>query len=334
MDEEAALWQAIHDAPTDEAPWLVLADWLEENDDPLRAELFRTTLALRRGAAGARRARLEARQRELLAAGVRPAVPEVVNSVGMRLVLVPPGTFWMGSPEHEELRSPDEGPRRQVTISRAFYLGACPVTQEQFQRVTRRNPSHFSAAGGGRSAVKGLDTQAFPVESVSWEEAVAFCARLSGRREEKKAGRAYRLPTEAEWEHACRAFVAADTYHFGPALSSAEANIDDSRQAGKAPRGRSLHRTCAVGSYPPNALGLFDLHGNVDEWCSDWYAPGYYANAPERDPPGPAAGDRRAVRGGSWLFPAAYSRTACRGGFGPRERRVVVGLRVACTVGR
>jgi uncharacterized protein (TIGR02996 family) len=319
MDEEVALWQAVHDNPADEGPWLVLADWLEEHDDPLRAELFRVTLTLRLCSTKGREAALEQRQRELLAAGVLPAVPELVNSIGMRFVLIPPGTFWMGSPE-EEGREEREGPLHEVEISRPFYLGAGTVTQEQYQRVIGSNPSWFHAGGGGKNDVVGLDTSNFPVEEVSWEDAVAFCQKLSALPEEKKAGRLYRLPTEAEWEYSCRGGASSSTpFHVGASLSPTQANFDET----------SLGRPCPVGSYPANAFGLYDMHGNVWEWCSDWDGEGYHAASPRCDPTGPSGGAFRVYRGGGWISFSGACRSACRGALDTAHRDRSTGFRVA-----
>jgi uncharacterized protein (TIGR02996 family) len=329
--DEAALWQAIHDAPADERAWLVMADWLEEHDDPLRAELFRITLALRLRSDEAHRLALEARQRELLAAGVRPAVPEVVNSVGMRLALIPAGTFWMGSTDFELTSSGAEGPRHEVELTRPYYLGVFAVTQEQFQRVLGNNPSHFCASGEGRKKVKGLDSSTFPVDSVTWNRAVTFCRKLSTRPEEKKAGRVYRLPTEAEWEHACRAGAADAPFHFGASLSSRQANFNGKEPSRGAPQGPYLSRTCPVGSYPPNAFGLYDMHGNVAEHCHDWGGENY-PDGPRKDPQGPGPSHTHVLRGGSWGYSGRSCRTASRDGISPRGRNAVVGFRVACVL--
>ena len=144
---------------------------------------------------------------------------EITNSIGMKLVLIPPGEFMMGSPKElieEELKRPDndqwykehlpgEGPQHRVRITRPFYLGTYLVTQEEYQRVMGTNPSEFSATGKGKDKVAGQDTKRFPVENVSWDDAVEFCRKLSEMPEEKAAGRTYRLPSEAQWEYACRA---------------------------------------------------------------------------------------------------------------------------------
>src|SRR5262249_42061444 len=132
--------------------------------------------------------------------------------------------------------------------------GACPVTQAEYQRVTGANPSYFSPKGGGKSQVKGLETATSPVDSVSWEDATAFCRKLSGLPGEKQAGRVYRLPTEAEWEYSCRGGATASTpFHCGSSLCPTQANFDGDYPCGGADKGPSLGRTCAVGSYAPNA---------------------------------------------------------------------------------
>jgi uncharacterized protein (TIGR02996 family) len=323
MGDEAALWQAILAEPADERAWLVMADWLEENDDPPRAELFRTTLTLRLRSDEAHRPALEERQRELLAAGVRPAVPEVVNSIGMRFVLVPPGTFWMGSPERDVHRDNPECPRHEVEITRPFALGAFPVTQRQFESVLHHNPSRFCATGAGKDAVRGLDTASLPVDSVIYAEAVSFCEALSKLPEEKNAGRAYRLPTEAEWEYACRAGTSA-RWSFG----DREADLKDHGWF----RDNAGGTTHPVGQKLPSAWGLYDLYGNVAEFCHDWKDDRYYARSPRKDPPGPKQGHSRSLRGGAHSYGPEYCRTAYRDAIMPAGRNPVVGFRALCVL--
>src|SRR5262249_17467269 len=150
---------------------------------------------------------------------------QVANLLGMKFVLVPAGTFVMGSPPDEAGRSADEGPQHEVTITRAFYLSIYPVTQAQYQRVLRTNPSHFCRSGRGKELVKDLDPQTLPVERVTWGNAVVFCRKLSEWPEEQRQGRKYRLPTEAEWEYACRG-DSIQPFHLGLSLSSTLANFD------------------------------------------------------------------------------------------------------------
>jgi uncharacterized protein (TIGR02996 family) len=328
MDTEEALLLALHANPADEVAWLALADRLEEAADP-RAELLRLHRELRRAPQGGGHRRAEARVRELLDAGVRPCVPRLRNSIGMELVLIPPGQFVMGSPPDEEGRRDDET-QREVASTRPFYLGAFPVTQEEYQNVTGTSPSYFSTGGDGAGSVKGLDTRRFPVEQVSWDDAVAFCKKLSAMPAETRSGRKYRLPTEAEWEYSCRGGArSSEPFHFGASLSSTQANFNGNYPYGAAHKGPYLARTSEVGSYKPNAFGLYDLHGNVWEWCSDWYEPGYYATSPAKDPSGPPRGSGRVLRGGNWYNPGQYCRSAIRDRYAPAYRNDHLGFRVA-----
>jgi formylglycine-generating enzyme required for sulfatase activity len=257
----------------------------------------------------------------------------LTNSLGMKFVLIPAGTFRMGSPANEQGRSPDEGPVHDVSITRAFFLGVYPVTQEQFQRLMGTNPSHFCRAGRGRDSVKGEDTHLFPVEKVTWGSAVAFCRKLSELPEEAGRGRSYRLPTDAEWEYACRAGKDGEPFHFGASLSAAQANFDGSQPYGRAASvGAYLKHPTAVGSYPPNDFGLFDMHGNVWEWCSDWYAEDYYGHSPAEDPQGPESGQQRVLRGGCWSSSAANCRSAYRGRSEPGNHVYRFGMRVLLEV--
>jgi uncharacterized protein (TIGR02996 family) len=331
METEPGLLAALHADPSDRACWLALTDWLEESDQLDRAEVLRLRLGLQ-NLQTADRFEREQRMRLLLDRGMRPVVPILTNSVGLSLALIPPGVFWMGSPVGEPGRHTDEHPRHQVEITRAFYLGIHPVTQEQYQRVTGKSPSHFSATGDGAPLVCGIDTAHFPVERVSRDDATAFCRLLSERPEERAAGRVYRLPTEAEWEYACRAGTTS-AFHYGDVLTSDRANIDGNLPEGEARSGRSLGRTCPVGSYPPNAFGLHDMHGNVWEWCSDWFDEDYYSRSPARDPLGPPTGSQRVLRGGGWFYGAHICRSAYRYGYEPDARHHDFGLRVAMTAG-
>lgn len=262
---------------------------------------------------------------------LRAQADGITNSVGMKLVPIPSGTFMMGSPRSEEERDAKEL-RHEVTITSPFYLGAYEVTQQQWTQVmpdSERNPAVFSKGNGGGPE--------HPVENVSWEAANEFCQQLSARAEEKTAGRRYRLPTEAEWEYACRAGTTT-AFHFGNSLSSQQANFNGHYPYGDAEPGPYLRRTAQVGSYPPNAFGLYDMHGNVAEWCSDWYDPQYYENSPGEDPLGPPFGvlsdgfDRfyLVVRGGSWLDDARACRSAYRYRAMARTPNRLVGFRVVC----
>jgi formylglycine-generating enzyme required for sulfatase activity len=218
-----------------------------------------------------------------------------------------------------------------VELTRPYYLGVFAVTQEQFQRVLGNNPSHFCASGPGRTIVQGLDTSTFPVDSVTWNRAVAFCRKLSKLPEEKKAGRFYRLPTEAEWEHACRAGAADAPFHFGASLGWEQANFRADEPYGGAAKGPTLGRPCPVGSYAPNAFGLYDMHGNVCDHCHDWGGEAY-PNGPRKDPEGTGPSATHVLRGGSWQYRGASLRTAYRDGISPTGRNNVVGFRVACVL--
>jgi formylglycine-generating enzyme required for sulfatase activity len=211
-----------------------------------------------------------------------------------------------------------------------LWLGVYPVTQAEHERVMGSNPSWFSASGGGKEKVRGQDTTRFPVECVSWEEAEAFCQKLTELPEEMRRGRLYRLPTEAEWEYSCRGGALSSTpFHFGAILSSTQANFDGRYPYGGADEGPYLERTKAVGSYPANGFGLFDLHGNVWEWCADWYSADYYTQSPRQDPPGPSEGSDRVIRGGSWNSRGQHCRSALRIRSEPAGRYGSLGFRVA-----
>ena len=236
---------------------------------------------------------------------------ELTNSIGMKLVLIPKGTFMMGSPESEEDRDTDEL-QHEVTLSKDFYLGVTEVTQAQYEKVMGKNPSYFQGV-----EVQGGSSQ-HPVEMVSWEDAVEFCKKLSGLPEEKAAGRVYRLPTEAEWEYAFRA-GSKTAYSFGESSKS----LGDYAWFD----GNSNGQTHPVGKKKANAWGLYDMHGNVWEWCSDWY--GDYTKGAVSDPTGAREGALRVDRGGSWNDGAAVCRSADRGRKYPSSRSLDNGFRVA-----
>ncbi|OWK40434.1 SUMF1/EgtB/PvdO family nonheme iron enzyme [Fimbriiglobus ruber] len=244
----------------------------------------------------------------------------VTNSVGLTFALIQPGTFAMGAPDDEPGRRSHDGPLRDVKISRPFYLSVFPVTQSQYEQVCRANPSHFTAARGG-----GPD---HPVESVRYHDAELFCTALEGLSEEERLGRAYRLPTEAEWEYACRAGTKGPFYT-GERMSQKDAHI-----AGTGPGGKviSPEKTAPVGSYSPNPWGLYDMCGNVQEWTQDWYDEHYYHDAPRCDPQGPDRGKVKTTRGGCWMMTAGDCRSAARRPQGPDNPSNVVGFRVILVV--
>jgi formylglycine-generating enzyme required for sulfatase activity len=257
---------------------------------------------------------------------------EITNSIGMKLVYIPPGKFVMGTPkaeidhlkkEHKENRFDNEGPQHEVEISKGFYLGKYEVTQGEYLAVMEKNPSWFSAEGGGKKLVEGKDTSRFPVEQVSWDDAKEFCRKLTER--ERKAGKLgqseeYRLPSEAEWEYACRGRVNKyQAFHYGDSLASRQANINE---------GSALQRTTAVGEYKENPFGLYDMHGNVSEWCEDRFNEKEYQRGECKDPKGPMKGGSRVVRGGSWSEEAKYCRSGFRLRFGSSGWNDYLGFRV------
>jgi formylglycine-generating enzyme required for sulfatase activity len=232
-------------------------------------------------------------------------ISTIRNRIDMQLVPIPPGNFLMGSANNDKDRYADEV-RHKVTISKPFHMSITEVTQAQYQVVMQKNPS-------------AMKQPQHPVENVSWEESIRFCEALSAMEEEKKAGRVYRLPTEAEWEYACRA--GQDTrFTFGddplklPEFAWFKGNADGSQ------------------SYPvkqkrPNAWGLYDLHGNVYEWCSDWYIAKVSTDA-VKDPSGPANGNERVMRGGSFREDVKYLRSAARMSYPAATRGAYIGFRV------
>lgn len=280
------------------------------------------------------------------------------RSTKMSLVFLPRGEFNMGSPPGEFEHQPDEY-QHVVTIGHDFLLGEREVTQSEYQAVMRVNPSEFTSpiedsARGVPRVPAAL--QRLPVESISWFDALEFCNRLSQSdgyapyyeltdvvktknsitkaAVEVRGGNGYRLPTEAEWEYACRARTLTP-FNFGDRNSGREANVKPAVVAGgyggPAPQFRHIGRTTSVASYPANAWGLYDMHGNVAEWCWDWYDKDYYRKSPAADPQGPDVGVHRTVRGGSWMSLEGTCRSSSRFWLAPNERKDHVGFRVART---
>ncbi len=227
----------------------------------------------------------------------------VVQSINYEMVYIPPGTFMMGSPSNDPKRDSDERQHR-VTLSKGFYMGLTEVTQAQWLKVMGNNPSGFG------------NCDDCPVEKVSWNDCHEFIRKLNRMEGTDK----YRLPTEAEWEYACRA-GSEGAYCFGndtESLSQYAWYIDNS--------GAKTH---PVAGKKPNAWGLYDMHGNVWEWCSDWY--GDYPSETVTDPDGPSAGSSRLSRGGCWYFGTRLCRSALRGGFDPSLRDSYLGFRLSRT---
>ncbi len=238
----------------------------------------------------------------------------VKNSIGMNFVRIAPGNFVMGSEPHEHGHREHEGPAHVIQVSRRIYLSVFPVTQAEYQAVMGKNPSKHP---------KGGESQ--PVENVSWHDAEQFCAKLSGRAEEAGHHRSYRLPTEAEWEYACRA-GGTTPYPNGETLTAADAVFaTGTRDAPKHP--------AAVGGKPANAWGLCDMAGNVQEWVMDWYDEYFYAESPPDDPIGPPRGLSKVARGGAWNMPAADCRCAARRAYSPDTRSESIGFRVVLVSG-
>ena len=218
-------------------------------------------------------------------------------SINKDMVLIQAGTFKMGSPASDKGRTDDES-LHQVTITKQYYMGIYEVTQELWEAVIGHNPS---------SKNKGTK---LPVTDVSWSDCQEFLKRLN-----EKSNAGYRLPTEAEWEYACRAGTTT-AYSFGDRITKNDANFDDSTIR-------------AVGSYKPNAFGLYDMHGNVWEWCEDWY--GAYSAGAVTDPKGLGWGNRRVLRGGSFVSDGSAARSPNRGVNTPTGRLHTFGFRLART---
>ena len=240
------------------------------------------------------------KEREIAAQQIKLGKIEVIDlskDVKLEMVLIPAGKFMMGSPESEKGRLYNET-QHEVTLTKPFYMGKYEVTQEQWETVMGSNPS-------GR--IKGAK---LPVTNVSWNDCQDFIKKLN-----TKTDGGFRLPTEAEWEYACRAGTST-AYSAGDSLTKSDANID----------GDSIK---AVGSYRLNAFGLYDMHGNVWEWCEDWY--GDYPAGAITDPKGPATGEDRVLRGGSFTDGASIARSSFQNGITPTYWLDLVGFRLTKT---
>ena len=236
------------------------------------------------------------------------------KNISIEFVLIPSGEFHMGSPNTESLRQSDEGPLHQVKISKSFYMGKYEVTQLQYNTVV------------GTQKDCHLKGDNLPVEEVDFFEVNSFLFRLSG-----KYGLKFRLPTEAEWEYACRAGTNTPFYT-GETISASQANYDSRYVYGMGSRGIYLKMTAPVGSYPPNAFGLYDMHGNVWEWCSDWYISTYYHKMEMIDPVGPSDGHGHVIRGGSWNHDPKKLRSADRNSRRSGADRKLLGFRAVLEI--
>ncbi len=246
---------------------------------------------------------------DLLGADAQPkdSPKYFTNHIDMKFVLIPAGTFTMGSPNSEKGRGDDEH-LRKVTFAKGLYLGVHVITQEQWQAVMGNNPSHFKGE-------KNL-----PVEQVSWGDCEAFCKKLSD-----KGKKAYRLPSEAEFEYACRAGTST-AFHTGATISTEQANYNGNFIFGPGKLGVNRAKTTPVGSFPANAWGLHDMHGNVWQWCQDWH--GGYSQKEIADPQGPKTSKNRVLRGGAWGSHPIFCRSANRNFADPDSRTEFYGLRV------
>jgi formylglycine-generating enzyme required for sulfatase activity len=233
-----------------------------------------------------------------------------LGDIEIALRWCPPGAFLMGSPATESKREKNEE-QAHVALSQGFWMMETEVTQELYQAVTGTNPSGFKGQGS------------LPVEQVSWDDAMAFTRRLN-EKIRITTGARFALPTEAQWEYACRAGTTTATA-FGDSLSSAQANFDGSFPYGTAVRGPYVQKTTPVRSYQPNAWGLYDMHGNVWEWCADWYDKKLAGGT---DPTGPTVADSRVYRGGSWNYCGPDCRSAYRYKFTPGARNDCLGFRL------
>ena len=234
------------------------------------------------------------------------------KDVTMKLVRIEAGNFTMGSPDTEKDRSKDEGPQREVTVSRAFYMGVTEVTQAQWKAMIGTEP------WSGETYAKSVADHA--ASDISWDDATAFCKALS-----KNTGKTVRLPTEAEWEYACRA-GSKTRFSFG------DEDRDLSSHAWYSEN--SDNNTHPVGKKKPNAWGLYDMHGNVYEWCSDWYGKSYVGlKTKTTNPQGLFGGEYRVLRGGSWDVNPRYCRSAARDRYYPGDRDCDYGFRVVVSAG-
>ena len=295
---------------------------------------------------------------------VEGVIEDLGGGVSLPLLHIPAGSFQMGSPVDEPERSAAEGPQHEVTLA-SFFISQTPITQAQWREVAgwqplpaerwgreldpepsyfqpRRNPKAFGYSKGRVSLLPGeASSDLRPVENVSWEDAMEFCKRLSQR-----TGRRYSLPSEAQWEYACRA-ESSTAFAFGETLSPELANYDGNYTYANGPKGNYRKQTTLVAMFPANAWGLQDMHGNVWEWCLDHWHQNYkgapidgspWLNAVAQDgqrsaqqqTDGTNDSERRLLRGGSWLNLPRGCRSACRNWLHPDNRTFYVGFRVCC----
>ena len=311
-DTIRGFWQELEVDTSALDVWRIYCDYLQEVEHD-QAETTRLWVEDRYSKISTES---QQRLRANLKQGLRPLLPRRTNSIGTELVLVPKGTFWMSED--------DENAQKQAVIARDFYMAIYPVTQGEWEAVMGDNPSFFSRSGGGAGDVKDISDEGllrFPVEKVSWDEVQEFLKRLNKR--EEKSGLLFRLPIGSEWEYGCRSGLTSkqdcsfDFYLSEPTndLSSDQANFHGNYPAGQATKSKYLERPTVVGSYEPNGLSIYDMHGNMCEWCQDWYEEGSF----------------RVVRGGSWGDYGQSCRAANRLWSGPSRRVNFLGFRLACS---
>ena len=245
----------------------------------------------------------------------RKFIEDLGNGVLLEMVAIPRGRFLMGSPKTEKGSDDDERPQHRVEVP-PFLMGKYPVTQAQYQAIMGENPSHFKRENN-------------PVERVSWHKAKEFCQKLS-----EQTGKTYQLPSEAQWEYACRAGTTTPFY-FGETISTEQANYNGKHTYGNGKKGEYRGKTTPVGSFPPNVFGLYDMHGNVWEWGEDvWHE--NYQEAPDDGSAWVAGGNRnyRVLRGGSWYFNPRNCRCAIRSWVNPDYGDLIDGFRVVSSVAR
>jgi len=325
MNALDGLLQGIVDDPLAEDRWLILADWLEEHDDPRKAELLRLHRHLLATCCQPdrhpERCTWQARIVDLLGQGVRPCLPQRTISLGdgveMTFNFIPPGTFLMGSPE-DEAGWEDNEPAHRVELTRGFWLSGHPLTQVQWRVVMGSCPNEAT-------------TNAYPISNLSWADCLTFCKQSSER-----TGWQHRLPTEAEWEWACRAGTTT-AYYTGDGVEAMKragwCNDDGTWGTGKQtlPGYLDYGKGAApkpVGQFDPNAWGMHDMHGNVWEWCQDCYERHCRLDEERVDPIGPAKGTKRVLRGGSYFNDPVRCRSAARVGFEPDMPADAVGCRL------
>ena len=246
------------------------------------------------------------------------------KGVALKLALIPAGKFLMGIAKDELALFPAEAkqegfngsfdisaesPQHEVTISTPFYFGVYVVTQDEYQQIVGKNPSKFIGARN-------------PVEQIAYDAAQEFCQKASA-----KTARTVRLPTEAEWEYACRAGTTTP-FNLGATITPDQANYWGTYAWNNGKKGVYRNKTTPVGTFKPNAWGLYDMHGNAAQWCSDWFGKDYYSKSPAADPTGPATGERRVMRGGGFGYSPMMCRSAFRDRLMPEWHWASMGFRV------